>query len=44
LFNPRTPRQIERIQEKLSDMQKIITAKDTVKMKEFLEDVRKKIE
>ncbi|MDR2916102.1 MAG: prephenate dehydrogenase/arogenate dehydrogenase family protein [Tannerella sp.] len=40
LFNPRTPRQIARIQEKLSALQDIIAAKDTVKMKEFLEDVR----
>ncbi len=43
LFNPRTPRQIARIQEKLSTLQDIIAAKDTVKMKEFLEDVREKI-
>jgi prephenate dehydrogenase len=44
LFNPRTPRQIERIQEKLSALQEMIAAKDTVRMKEFLEDIRKKIE
>jgi prephenate dehydrogenase len=44
LFNPRTPCQIARIQEKLSALQEIIAAKDTVRMKEFLEDVRKKIE
>jgi prephenate dehydrogenase len=44
LFNPRTPRQIARIQEKLSALQEMIAAKDTVRMKEFLEDVRKKIE
>ncbi|MDR0572419.1 MAG: prephenate dehydrogenase/arogenate dehydrogenase family protein [Tannerella sp.] len=43
LFNPRTPRQIARIQEKLSVLQDVIAAKDTVKMKEFLEDVREKI-
>ncbi len=43
LFNPRTPRQIDRIQEKLSTLQEIIAAKDTVKMKEFLADVREKI-
>lgn len=43
LFNPRTPRQIARIQEKLSTLQEIIAAKDTAKMKEFLENVREKI-
>jgi prephenate dehydrogenase len=43
LFNPRTPRQIGRIQEKLSVLQEIIAAKDTDKMKEFRADVRKKI-
>lgn len=44
LFNPRTPRQIGRIQEKLAAIQEMIAAKDTVKMKEFLEDLRKKTE
>lgn len=43
LFNPRTPRQIARIQDQLSTLQKIIATKDTVQMKAFLEDVRKKI-
>ena len=43
LFNPRTPRQIDRIQEKLSALQEIIAAKDTGKMKEFLADIRGKI-
>ena len=43
LFNPRTPGQIDRIQEKLATLQEIIAAKDTVKMKEFLEEVRRKI-
>jgi prephenate dehydrogenase len=43
LFNPRTPRQIARIQEQLSALQEMIAAKDTVKMKAFLEDVREKI-
>jgi prephenate dehydrogenase len=43
LFNPRTPRQIARIQEKLAALQEVIAAKDTVKMKEFLEEVREKI-
>ncbi|HCC51834.1 MAG TPA: prephenate dehydrogenase/arogenate dehydrogenase family protein [Porphyromonadaceae bacterium] len=44
LFNPRTPRQIARIQEKLSALQEMIAARDTVRMKEFLADIRKKIE
>ena len=44
LFNPRTPRQIERIQEKLSTLQEIIAAKDTARMKEFLADVRGRME
>jgi prephenate dehydrogenase len=43
LFNPRTPRQIERIQQKLAELQGIIAAKDTEKMRAFLEDVRDKI-
>ena len=43
LFNPRTPHQIDRIQEKLSALQEIIAAKDTGKMKAFLADIRGKI-
>ena len=43
LFNPRTPKQISRIQEQLTALQEIITTKDTVKMKKFLSDVREKI-
>jgi len=43
LFNPRTPHQIKRIQEKLSVLQDIINAKDTKKMKEFLAELRQKI-
>ena len=43
LFNPRTPRQLERIQTKLSEIQEIIATKDAVKMREFLSDVREKI-
>ena len=43
LFNPRTPRQIARIQEQLSALQEIIAARDTGKMKDFLHDVREKI-
>ena len=43
LFNPRTPKQIERIQEQLSALQEMIAAKDTEKMKDFLQNVREKI-
>ncbi|MDR2776120.1 MAG: prephenate dehydrogenase/arogenate dehydrogenase family protein [Tannerella sp.] len=43
LFNPRTPDQIARIQEKLTALQEIIAAKDTAGMKEYLDDVRGKI-
>ena len=43
LFNPRTPKQISRIQEKLATLQDIIAAKDTAKMKDYLKDVREKI-
>ena len=43
LFNPLTPSQIGRIQKKLSVLQAIITEKDTVKMRAFLNDVRGKI-
>jgi prephenate dehydrogenase len=44
LFNPRTPRQIERIQEELEQLQKIIKDKDSKAMKEYLTKIRKNIE
>jgi tRNA A37 threonylcarbamoyladenosine modification protein TsaB len=44
LFNPRTPRQISRIQKELSDLQDIIKNKDTDAMKVYLDKLRKKIE
>ena len=44
LFNPRTPRQITRIQSELSELQQIIENKDTVAMKNYLSKLRKKIE
>jgi prephenate dehydrogenase len=44
LFNPRMSKQIDRIQEKLTLLKAIIDKKDTSGMKEYLEDVRKKIE
>ena len=43
LFNPRTPHQIKRIQEKLNVLQEIIEAKDTIRMKAFLAELREKI-
>jgi prephenate dehydrogenase len=43
LFNPRTPNQIARIQERLTALQEIIAAKDPTRMREYLEDVREKI-
>ncbi|MCD8176251.1 MAG: prephenate dehydrogenase/arogenate dehydrogenase family protein [Tannerellaceae bacterium] len=44
LFNPRTPHQIERIQEELSTLQEIIKNKDSAAMKDYLTGIRKKIE
>lgn len=44
LFNPRTPKQIDRIQNELTALQKIIAGKDTKAMKAYLIKLRKKIE
>ena len=44
LFNPRTPHQIERIQEELDILQRIIKDKDSEGMKEYLTKIRKNIE
>ncbi|MDR1556069.1 MAG: prephenate dehydrogenase/arogenate dehydrogenase family protein [Tannerellaceae bacterium] len=44
LFNPRTPRQIERIQEELLKLQEIIEKRDSSAMKTYLSHVRKNIE
>jgi prephenate dehydrogenase len=44
LFNPRTPRQIARIQEELSELQEIIKERNTEAMKNYLTNLRKKIE
>jgi prephenate dehydrogenase len=44
LFNPRSPKQIERIQEQLSGLLSIIKNKDTDAMKAYLSEIRKKIE
>jgi len=44
LFNPRTPNQINRIQDELSALQEIIQKKDSQAMKEYLKKIRKNIE
>jgi len=44
LFNPYTPKQVERIREKLKELLSIIESKDSDSMKEFLTEVRKNIE
>ena len=44
LFNPRTPLQIERIQDELTQLQEIIKKKDTPAMHKYLFQLRKKIE
>ena len=44
LFNPRTPTQIEKIQEELAVLQDIIKKKDSSAMKLYLEKIRKNIE
>jgi prephenate dehydrogenase len=44
LFNPRTPKQIEHIQEELSELQEIIEKKDSTAMKAYLSRIRKNIE
>lgn len=44
LFNPRTPNQINRIQEELASLQEIIRKKDSEGMKAYLKKIRKNIE
>ena len=44
LFNPRTPKQISRIQEELNILQDIIKDKDSEAMKGYLTKIRKNIE
>jgi len=44
LFNPYTPKQVERIREKLKELLFIIEGKDSDRMKAFLTEVRKNIE
>lgn len=43
LFNPYAPEQIEKIMDKLSEIQDIIKKKDAKKMQDFLKEVRKNI-
>jgi prephenate dehydrogenase len=40
LFNPNTPSQLERIQEKLSQLQEIVSRRDSEAMVQFLSTVR----
>lgn len=44
LFNPRTPIQVENIQAELTELLEIIKAKDTPKMKKYLQKVRNNLE
>lgn len=44
LFNPRTPVQVENIQAELSELLEIIKAKDTPRMKKYLQKVRNNLE
>ena len=44
LFNPNTPDQVRGIQKQLSSLLDIIERKDSIKMKEYLTQVRKNIE
>ncbi|MGM9800179.1 MAG: prephenate dehydrogenase/arogenate dehydrogenase family protein [Muribaculaceae bacterium] len=43
LFNPNTPKQLELIQEKLSQLQKIVESHDYEEMKKYLEQVRENL-
>lgn len=43
LFNPNTPKQLELIQEKLSQLQKIVESHDYEEMKKYLERVRENL-
>jgi prephenate dehydrogenase len=44
LFNPRTPKQIGRIQEELSKLQEIIEKRDSSAMKKYLSKIRENLE
>jgi prephenate dehydrogenase len=43
LFNPNTPEQLERIQEKLSELREIVVSHDSAAMKRYLDTVRKNL-
>ena len=43
LFNPNTPDQLARIQEKLSQLQEIVAHRDSDAMKQFLATVRENL-
>jgi prephenate dehydrogenase len=43
LFNPHTPKQLEQIRKEMANLLKIIEAKDSKAMKDFLSEIRKKI-
>lgn len=43
LFNPNTPAQLSKIQEKLAQLQKIVADRDSAAMKQFLADTRHRL-
>lgn len=43
LFNPNTPAQLTKIQEKLAQLQKIVADRDSAAMKQFLADTRQRL-
>ena len=44
LFNPNTPQQLEKIREKLAELQDIVERRDTVGMGKFLARVRENLQ
>ena len=44
LFNPNTPEQLDGIIENLTELRDIIRAKDSARMKTFIDRVRKNVE
>lgn len=43
LFNPNTPSQLEKIREKLAQLQKIVSERDSVQMEQFLSEIRQNL-
>ena len=43
LFNPNTPAQLAKIQEKLAQLQEIVAARDSEAMARFLSDTRERL-